>query len=106
MITQSTLQQLPLNHASLEDMDVYLVCSVLVGTLPQLSSLQVAGNHLTDTAAAMLAQWLASGRAPALTHVEIGSNLWWGEGLRDLLCSLRKWYSIQFLVGKSDGIYP
>ena len=105
-VTQHTLQQLSLNVASLEDIDVYIVCSVLVGTLPQLASLQIAGNHLTDTSAAILAQWLASGRAPALTHIEIGSNMWWGEGLRDLLCSLRKWYAIQYLVGNRDCNYP
>lgn len=105
MVTRLTLQQLSLNVASLDDIDVYLVCSALVGTLPQLVSLQIAGNHLTDTSAAMLAQWLANGRAPALTHVEIGSNLWWGEGLRDLLCSLRKWYAIQYLVGSGVCSY-
>ena len=95
--TMSSLTDLCLNNAFLVDADVLLVCSTLVGPCSSLHSLHLANNQLTDAAASVLAQWVLTNHTPSLISIDLSSNPWWGEGLRNLFFSLNR-CSLQLLV--------
>lgn len=99
-VTMRDLIGLPLSSASLVDADIFLVCSTLFSPCPSLRSIQLADNQLTDVSAGLLAQWILTNHTPSLTSIDLSRNPWWGDGLRDLFFSLRRYCSIQQCVMK------